>query len=73
MESESAAPSSPSRFDAIDDLLGERGFELGGTGLRVAAGRSGVAVRFGTDPTVHVSWWALCALAFGWLVGRRRR
>jgi len=48
------------RPDAIEELLAERGF---GTRVRVAAGRSGIAVGFPRDPMIHVSWAALLAIA----------
>jgi hypothetical protein len=62
-------------MDRIETLLAVRGHDLGFAGIRVAAGRSGVAVGFPEDPMIHVSWWVLSALAV--LAGtrslRRRR
>jgi hypothetical protein len=56
-------------------LLAERGHDLGLARIRVAAGRSGVAVGFPEDPMIHVSWWALSALVVlaGTRFLRRRR
>lgn len=59
------------RFDEIDHLLAERGHDLAFGRIRVAAGRSGVAVGFPQKPMIHVSWWALAGLAA--LLGFRRR
>jgi hypothetical protein len=53
--------SGANRLGQIERLLDERGRELGP--IRVAAGPSGVAVGFPRDPFVHVSWFALAALA----------
>jgi hypothetical protein len=39
--------------------------------VRIAFGRSGLAVGFPRDPMVHVSWWVLAPLAV--LVLWRRR
>jgi hypothetical protein len=55
---DSTAPRSP-RTDAIESMLAERGHSFGP--VRVAVGRSGVAVGFPRDPMVHVSWWAILA------------
>jgi MYXO-CTERM domain-containing protein len=52
-------------------MLAERGHDLGFGRIRVAAGPSGIAVGFLEDPMLHVSWWALLALAL--LAGLRRR
>jgi hypothetical protein len=63
------------RLDDVDRLLAERGRDVGLGRMRVAAGRSGIAVGFPRDPMLHLSWWAL--LALGVLSGagllRRRR
>jgi hypothetical protein len=50
------------RSDEIETLLAVRGHDLGFAGIRVAAGRSGVAVGFPEDPMIHVSWWVVAAL-----------
>jgi hypothetical protein len=57
-----AAEARTDRVDAIQRLLAERGHDAGFAGLRVAAGRSGIAVGFPTDPMLHVSWWAILGL-----------
>jgi hypothetical protein len=65
----------PDRFEHVDRLLAERGHALGPR-VRVAAGKSGIAVGFPDDPVVHVSWWVLGALALvsaGRALQRRRR
>jgi hypothetical protein len=59
-----------SRIDQAARLLEERGHEFGR--VRVAAGRSGVAVAFPRDPMVHVSWLVLAAMA-GLVVAIRLR
>jgi hypothetical protein len=67
------APVEGSRqLERAERLLDDRGRRLGL--VRIAAGRSGVAVAFPDDPLLHVSWPAL-AVACGVLVaiGRRRR
>ena len=51
------------RLDGIERLLAERGRDLGVLPVRVAAGRSGIAVGFPREPLIHVSWWALLPLA----------
>jgi hypothetical protein len=63
------------RSDEIETLLAERGHDLGFARIRVAAGRSGIAVGFPEDPTIHVSWWVLSALVVlaGTRFLRRRR
>jgi hypothetical protein len=59
------------RFDDIEALLAERGYELASGRIRVAAGRSGVALGFPQRPLIHVSWWAVAGIVL--LVGVRRR
>jgi hypothetical protein len=66
---ESAAPRSP-RADAIERLLEERGHTFGP--VRVAVGRSGIAIGFPRDPMVHVSWWAVAAFVVVARLLRRR-
>jgi hypothetical protein len=66
----------PRRSPQIENaqrLLAEKGHDLGVLGMRVAAGRSGVAVGFPQDPLVHVSWIVLGGLAVLALVVRTRR
>jgi len=69
-------PSPPrgDRFDDIDRMLVERGRDVGFAGLRVATGRTGVALGFPDDPVMHVSWGVLCAAVVlgGALLLRRR-
>jgi hypothetical protein len=48
------------RLDQVERLLNDRGRRLGP--VRVAAGRSGIAVAFPREPMVHVSWAALAAI-----------
>ena len=61
------------RLDEIERLLAERGRDLGFLPVRVAAGRSGIAVGFPREPLLHVSWWAMLPLALltGAVVRRR--
>jgi hypothetical protein len=66
---ESAAPR-PSRADAMEHLLDVRRRSFGP--VRVAFGRSGVAIGFPRDPMVHVSWWALAAIVVVARLLRRR-
>jgi hypothetical protein len=49
-----------SRLEHAERLLDERGRRIGP--VRVAAGRSGVAVAFPRDPMLHVSWAAFAAI-----------
>jgi hypothetical protein len=68
--------SKPDHFARAQVLLAERGHDVGIGRARVAAGRSGLAVGFPSDPMIHVSWWALgvvAALAGLWLARRRAR
>jgi len=66
---ETAAPRSP-RADDIEHLLAERGHTFGP--VRIAVGRSGVAVGFPDDPMLHVSWWVLAAAIVALRFLRRR-
>jgi hypothetical protein len=50
-----------SRVAQAERLLDDRGRRIGA--IRVAAGRSGVAVAFPRDPMLHVSWVALAAIS----------
>jgi hypothetical protein len=68
-----AAERGPDRLDHAERLLAEHGHRLGFLPVRVAAGRSGVAVGFPREPLVHASWWALLGLAaVARMVARRR-
>jgi hypothetical protein len=49
-------------FEHSERLLDERG-RLLGCRIRIAAGKSGVAIGFPRDPLIHLSWWVLAALA----------
>jgi hypothetical protein len=49
-----------SRADHIERVLEERGHTFGP--LRIAAGKSGIAIGFPKDPIIHVSWWVLGGL-----------
>ena len=65
------------RTDRLDDaerLLAERGRDLGLLPVRVAAGRSGIAIGFPREPLAQVSWWALLGfIVVARLVARRRK
>ncbi len=43
-------------------MLDEEGHNLGQARVRVAVGRSGIALGFPRDPMLHISWWAFVAL-----------
>ena len=53
-------------------LLAERGRDLRFVPIRVAAGRSGIAVGFPQDPLLHVSWPALFVVGLLAAIARRR-
>jgi hypothetical protein len=72
METERATPRSP-QVENAQRLLAEHGHDLGLFRMRVAAGRSGVAVGFPRDPMVHVSWFVLTGFAVLVAWSRRRR
>jgi hypothetical protein len=61
------------RLDAIERMLTESGRDVGSTGARVAAGRSGVALRFPGGQMLHVSWLPLCAIALALAATALRR
>jgi hypothetical protein len=61
------------RFDSLDDLLASHGHDLAGGRVRVAAGKSGIALGFPEKPQVHVSWGALAGIALVRTLARRRR
>ena len=50
------------RFESVERLLDEQGHDLAAGRVRVATGRSGVAIGFPQKPMIHVSWWALAAI-----------
>ena len=56
----SALSESPPHIENAERLLAERGHTFGS--VRVAVGRSGIAVGFPEKPLLHISWWALGAL-----------
>ena len=56
-----------------EELLAERGHDVIRGRVRIAAGRSGVAIGFPNDPLVHLSWWALAGGAFLWRHLKRKR
>jgi MYXO-CTERM domain-containing protein len=60
-----------SRLERMEQMLDERGVRVGR--LRLAAGRSGIAVGFPRDPMLHVAWGALAALGVAAALVRRRR
>jgi hypothetical protein len=64
----------PKRLDEVERMLAERGHDLGATQIRVATGRSGVAVGLPNDSMLHLSWVVLSALALltGVVLARRR-
>jgi hypothetical protein len=65
------APSEPPpHIESAERFLKERGHTLGS--VRVAVGRSGIALGFPENPMLHVSWWALGALLVVLRVLRRR-
>jgi hypothetical protein len=51
-------------------LLDENGRDIGP--VRVAAGRTGLALRFRRDPTLHVSWLAFAAVGLIFAMRLRR-
>jgi hypothetical protein len=68
------SPCKPDHISRAQVLLAERGHDVGIGRARVAAGRSGIAVGYPSDPMIHVSWWALgvvAALTGLWLARRR--
>jgi hypothetical protein len=75
VDSEQATESrpGPARIDAIEDLLADKGRNIGFGGVRVAVGRSGIAVGLPNDSIIHFSWLALSAVALVILLVRRRR
>jgi hypothetical protein len=72
VEPEQPTPRSP-QIENAQRLLAENGHDVGVFGMRVAAGRSGIAIGFPQDPMVHVSWVVLGGLAVLAVVARTRR
>ena len=68
----SATATAAARLDDIESLLAERGHDLASGRIRIAAGRSGVAVGFPQKPLIHVSWFALAGIVVFVAVRRRR-
>jgi len=66
----SATSGPPPHIANAERLLAERGHTFGP--VRVAVGRSGVAIGFPERPMLHVSWWALAALLVVLRILRRR-
>jgi hypothetical protein len=75
VEHDRPAAERPERLDEVERMLAERGHSLGATGIRLATGKSGVAVGLPNNSMVHVSWVVLSALALltGAVLARRRR
>jgi len=71
MTSEPPAEPGSTRMEKVERMLTEHGHELRFAPIRVAAGRSGIAVGFPEDPMFHLSWWVLLALVL--LPAARRR
>jgi hypothetical protein len=75
VEHDRPAEERPERLDEVERMLAERGHNLGATGIRLATGKSGVAVGLPNNSMMHVSWVVLSALALltGAVFARRRR
>jgi hypothetical protein len=56
MTNESPAQPESTRIEKVERMLAEHGHELRLAPIRVAVGRSGIAVGFPEDPMFHVSW-----------------
>ena len=54
----------------VERLLAEQGHTFGR--VRIAVGRTGVALGFPKDPMLHVSWWVLAAVIVAVRLLRRR-
>ena len=65
MENARVSEPGSARIEHVQRLLAEQGRDLGFAGVRVAAGKSGIAVGFRGDSMLHLSWWALSAFALG--------
>ena len=64
------ATASSEHVDNAQRMLDASGVNVGP--VRVAAGRSGVAVGFSQNALIHVSWWALAAALAVFRLLRRR-
>jgi hypothetical protein len=75
VEHDRPAEERPERLDEVERMLAERGHNLGATEIRLATGKSGVAVGLPNNSMMHVSWVVLSALALltGAVFARRRR
>jgi hypothetical protein len=60
-------------LERAERLLADRGRDFASGRVRVAVGRSGVAVGFPRDPLIHLSWWALATVGALYAFRRRRR
>jgi hypothetical protein len=72
METDQPTQRSP-QVENAQRLLADKGHDVGVFGMRVAAGRSGIAIGFPQDPMVHVSWLVLGGLVVLAVVARSRR
>ena len=57
--------------DNVEQMLADQGHTIGP--VRIAFGKSGIAVGFPRDPMLHLSWWAIAALIVMVRLLRRRR
>ena len=58
-------------MDNVEQMLADQGHTIGP--VRIAFGKSGIAVGFPRDPMLHLSWWAIAALIVMVRLLRRRR
>jgi len=58
-------------MDNVEQMLADQGHTIGL--VRIAFGKSGIAVGFPRDPMLHLSWWAIAALIVMVRLLRRRR
>jgi hypothetical protein len=72
VETERAAPRSR-QIENAQRLLAERGHDVGVFGMRIAMGRSGIAIGFPQDPMLHFSWLVLAGLGALTILARTRR
>lgn len=57
-------------MDKVEQMLADQGHTVGP--VRVAVGKSGIAVGFPRDPMLHLSWWAIAAFIVVVRLSRRR-
>ena len=57
-------------MDKVEQMLADQGHTVGP--VRVAVGKSGIAVGFPRDPMLHLSWWAIAAFIVVVRLLRRR-